>query len=228
MREIVRYRSIRGDDYRHVWVVGDLHGCYQQLKQQLIARKFDERCDLLIAVGDLIDRGTDSAACLALLDAPWFISVAGNHECMAYAALQGESSDHWRNNGGDWYFELSPIHRHSIDRLIQLTESLPHVLEVNVQTCLYVIAHADYPSARYDLGLPVNVDDVVWGRRRLLRAQSGDYQRIEGADRFIFGHTPLKKVCAYANQKKVCAYANQIYLDTGAVYGGPLSMVRLR
>lgn len=49
MREVVRYRTVRGDDYRHVWVVGDLHGCYQQLKQQLIARKFDERCDLLIA-----------------------------------------------------------------------------------------------------------------------------------------------------------------------------------
>ncbi|MFT8209556.1 MAG: metallophosphoesterase [Symbiopectobacterium sp.] len=70
MQEIIRYRSICGDDYRHVWVVGDLHGCYQQLKQQLVARNFDERCDLLIAVGDLIDRGPDSAACLALLDAP--------------------------------------------------------------------------------------------------------------------------------------------------------------
>lgn len=219
MQEVVRYRCISGDDYRHVWVVGDLHGCYQQLKQQLIARKFDERCDLLIAVGDLIDRGTDSAACLALLDAPWFISVTGNHECMAQAVLRGESRDHWRNNGGGWYFDLSPVHRHSIDRLIQLSASLPHVLEVNMQTRLYVIAHADYPSARYGFGLPVNVEEVVWGRTRLRRAQSGDYQRIEGADRFIFGHTPLKKVCTYANQ---------IYLDTGAVYGGPLSMVRLR
>lgn len=90
-----------------------------------------------------------------------------------------------------------------------------------MQTRLYVIAHADYPASRYYFGLPVNVDYVVWGRRRLLQAQSGVHQRIEGADRFIFGHTPVDK-------DKVCVYANQLYIDTGAVYGGPLSMVRLR
>lgn len=219
MQEVIRYRGICGDDYRHVWVVGDLHGCYQQLKQQLVVRKFDERCDLLISVGDLIDRGPDSAACLALLDAPWFTSVVGNHESMAQAVLQGDGSHRWRDNGGEWYFDLSAVHRYSVDRLIHLSALLPHILEVKLQSRLYVIAHADYPSTRYYFGLPVNVEDVLWGRRRLLRAQSGIHQRIEGADRFIFGHTPIDKVSTYANQ---------LYIDTGAVYGGPLSIVRLR
>ena len=219
MQEVIRYRCIRGDDYRYVWVIGDLHGCYQQLKHQLVTRKFDERCDLLISVGDLIDRGPQSAACLALLESPWFTSVVGNHECMAQAVLRGDCSHHWRDNGGDWYYDLSAVHRHSIDRLIHLSGSLPHILEVKLQSRLYVIAHADYPSTRYCYGLPVNVDEVVWGRRRLLQAQSGVHQRIEGADRFIFGHTPVNKICTYANQ---------LYIDTGAVYGGPLSMVRLR
>lgn len=219
MQDAVRYRRISADEYRHVWVVGDLHGCYHLLMAQLTAQNFDERCDLLIAVGDLIDRGPDSAECLALLGAPWFTSVLGNHEQMALEALQGDDSRLWINNGGNWYFTASAIHKHSLDRLILHTVKLPHVIEVAMHDRLYVIAHADYPAERYAFGQPVSSEDIVWNRRRLMQSRAGLSRRILGADRFIFGHTPLQKACVFANQ---------IYIDTGAVYGGPLTLLRLR
>ena len=218
VQNTVRYHRILGDDYRHVWVVGDLHGCYQQLLQQLVALRFDERCDLLISVGDLIDRGKDSPACLALLNAPWFISVVGNHEAMAQAVLGGAIDKDWRYNGGEWYFQLGHIHRQSIDRLIQLTMQLPHIIEVTLKSRCYVIAHADYPRDFYRFGEQFNVEEVLWSRQRILRAQAGISTRIGGADRFIFGHTPLKKVAVFANQ---------IYIDTGVVFGGTLTLLRL-
>lgn len=219
MQEAVRYHRISADEYRHVWVVGDLHGCYNLLMMQLTAQGFDERCDLLISVGDLIDRGPDSAECLALLDEPWFTSVIGNHEQMAMTALQSDDSSLWINNGGAWYFMSTAVHKYSIDRLIVHTAKLPHIIEATKQGRRYVIAHADYPSDTYVYGQAVNTEEVVWGRRRLMQSQAGVSRRISGADRFIFGHTPLEKTRVFANQ---------IYIDTGAVYGGKLSMIRLR
>jgi serine/threonine protein phosphatase 1 len=42
---------------------------------ELRERHFDPYKDLLICVGDLIDRGPDSLQCLQLLKRPWFKTV---------------------------------------------------------------------------------------------------------------------------------------------------------
>ncbi len=54
------YHRIDGTKYRNVWVVGDLHGCYTRLMSELHRVDFDPAQDLLISVGDLIDRGTEN------------------------------------------------------------------------------------------------------------------------------------------------------------------------
>ena len=51
------YQRISGDQYRNIWVVGDLHGCYQLLIDRVQQIDFDKQNDLIISVGDLIDRG---------------------------------------------------------------------------------------------------------------------------------------------------------------------------
>ncbi|EFE1562693.1 serine/threonine protein phosphatase, partial [Escherichia coli] len=66
------YHRIDGTKYRNVWVVGDLHGCYTRLMSELHRVHFDPAQDLLISVGDLIDRGTENVKCLELLQMPWF------------------------------------------------------------------------------------------------------------------------------------------------------------
>ncbi|MBL2109540.1 serine/threonine protein phosphatase, partial [Klebsiella pneumoniae] len=53
------YRSINGAIWRNIWVVGDLHGCHTLLMNELERVSFDPLCDLLISVGDLIDRGAE-------------------------------------------------------------------------------------------------------------------------------------------------------------------------
>lgn len=78
-----RYQKINAHHYRHIWVVGDIHGEYQLLQSRLHQLSFFPEIDLLISVGDNIDRGPESLDVLRLLNQPWFTSVKGNHEAMA-------------------------------------------------------------------------------------------------------------------------------------------------
>lgn len=74
--------NLQGRDF----VVGDLHGAYDALRQRLDGVRFaPDAGDRLIAVGDLVDRGAQSLDCLRLLREPWFHAVLGNHERMLLA-----------------------------------------------------------------------------------------------------------------------------------------------
>lgn len=68
--------NVEGRDF----VVGDLHGCFDELARLLTFVKFDPNRDRLFSTGDLIDRGPRSEDCLALLKKKWFYPVLGNHE----------------------------------------------------------------------------------------------------------------------------------------------------
>ncbi len=71
------YQRINGSDWRNIWLMGDLHGCFALLMNRLRQLRFDPWADLLISVGDLIDRGPQSADCLGLLRCRWFRGRSG-------------------------------------------------------------------------------------------------------------------------------------------------------
>ena len=50
----MRVKYVNGDDYSNIYVVGDIHGAYTQLKDKLKEVGFNYNTDLLIAVGDLV------------------------------------------------------------------------------------------------------------------------------------------------------------------------------
>ncbi|WP_411704750.1 metallophosphoesterase [Edaphovirga cremea] len=213
------YQKIEGGNYRHIFVVGDLHGCFKMLLATLEEHDFDRENDLLISVGDLIDRGENSLECLALLEQPWFCAVLGNHEQMAIEALFEGQIENWLINGGNWYLALEDEPQIEAARLISYCRTLPLIIELIVDDKRTIIAHADYPADRYYFNKPVNREDVVWNRRRVHLALHGKSKPIAGADLFIFGHTPLQTPFRVSNQ---------LYLDTGAVFGGYLTLHRLK
>jgi serine/threonine protein phosphatase 1 len=96
---------------------------------------------------------------------------------------------------------------------------LPLVIELDVNGKKVVIAHADYPSNEYAFGKMVDPQDVVWNRSRFNRIIEGMGSDIAGADAFYFGHTPIKMPTKAWNQN---------YIDTGAVFGGQLTMVKIK
>ncbi|WP_172436270.1 metallophosphoesterase, partial [Pasteurella multocida] len=83
------YKKIDGSKYKKIFIVGDLHGMYDLLVSELEEAGFDFVDDLLISVGDLIDRGPENIKCLELIDFDWFEAVRGNHEQLAINGLEG-------------------------------------------------------------------------------------------------------------------------------------------
>jgi hypothetical protein len=97
------------------YAIGDVHGCLDRLRalHALIAADLAARPvarPVLIHMGDLIDRGTDSAGVVALLAAGSPIrgvptlNLSGNHEQMLLEVLSigtRQVAEHWLANGGD-------------------------------------------------------------------------------------------------------------------------------
>lgn len=60
--------------------VGDIHGCKQELEELLEKVHFDPETDHLIATGDIVSKGPDTAGVIDLLRAYKASCVRGNHE----------------------------------------------------------------------------------------------------------------------------------------------------
>ena len=62
------------------FVVGDVHGCFRTLERGLREVQFDADSDRLFGVGDLVDRGPNSADALVWLEERFHAVALGNHE----------------------------------------------------------------------------------------------------------------------------------------------------
>ena len=216
------YRKVDGSEYRNVYIMGDLHGCYSLLEKELKRIKFDKKKDLLIATGDLVDRGEDSLKCLRLINEPWFKTVVGNHEDMMIESLYHNEQALlvWLNNGGMWWVnspkkEQTESYKH-INKLF--VESC-YVLELSIDGKTVVICHSDYPEDKYEYDQPVETEMVIWDRDRSVMNKKGYGCAIKGADLFVFGHTPAESVTQYYNQ---------LYIDTGSCFVGKLTIINVR
>ena len=212
-----------GDNDR-VFVVGDIHGEITMLNDKLAEIGFDKEKDTLISVGDLIDRGEDSLACLALIQEPWFKSVRGNHEDLMINSIINKDENSlscWIHNGGNWYFDLSQEDRMYANDLAKIaSDELPYVIEISHKGKRFVVCHADYPEDEYTGDIDSKIlFDVIWSRDRINKAMKNNASKeIVGADMFIFGHTPLRRPLQLDN----C-----MWIDTGAVFGKELTIIEL-
>lgn len=118
--------NVEGRDF----VVGDLHGCFDELGKLLKHVKFDPARDRLFSTGDLIDRGPKSADCLSLLSKKWFFSVLGNHEDLLLNKLKNLDAN--KTNGSN------PLSTEELKELKELSPYIPLVLKMPL---VYEIKH---------------------------------------------------------------------------------------
>lgn len=206
-----------GTDY----FVGDIHGCYDKLMDKLSDITFDFHKDRLISVGDLVDRGPDSVKCLNLLKEPWFHAVSGNHEDMMVRTFRRQwPSDNYMRNGGKWFFHLPYEQQEELTLLADTKMTL--VIEVETDIGIIGVIHANAPDdwQKYhqlnddeDFFDDALVEDTIWGRSRIYGNQDG---QVKGIDYVVVGHTPVVYVIALDNI---------VYIDTGAVYDGSLTIL---
>jgi len=206
-----------GNDY----AVGDIHGCFTMLEEKLIEIGFDESKDRLFSVGDLVDRGAESIEAMNWLAKSFFHSVLGNHEQMAISYVDGEAPREWyESNGGSWFIELPKDRQEEIANEFRM---LPLAIEVKTETQKIGIIHAECPSGSWvgfkeamKTSKSENYKEIaIWSRTKI---QYNDDSEVEGIDVLIVGHTPLEKPMQLGNV---------LYIDTGAVFGRALTMVKL-
>ncbi|MDE1712068.1 hypothetical protein BUE93_09855 [Chromobacterium amazonense] len=202
------------------WVVGDLHGCFELLRRLMKTIGFNPQTDRLISVGDLVDRGPDSHLVGEWLAQPWFHAVRGNHEQMALDAMRNplEDLDRHLRNGGRWLSEMPPAER---DACVAALAQLPLAIEIDSEVGKIGVVHADCPgndwsalAERLAANCPSaeDYDALLWSRERVFDRGAG---HVNGVALLLVGHTP---------QDHAVRYDNVMHLDTGAVYGGKLTL----
>lgn len=211
-------RRLHANKVGRDFVVGDIHGCYSKLSAELDRLRFDRGVDRLFSVGDLVDRGPESAAVVDWLIQPWFHAVRGNHEQMALDYLAGElDPDDYLHNGGAWFIELGTPEQRQIAAYF---DALPVAMEVATPTGMVGIVHGDCPFASWsELVAELSGDDApaiaeicLSSRERVIEM---DECGVTGVDRLFVGHTPVSKPISLGNVHCI---------DTGAVFGRPFTL----
>lgn len=190
------------------FVVGDLHGCVDPLRALLHTVRFDPARDRLFSVGDLVDRGAQSEAALALLERPWFHCVLGNHEDVLCSVADGKlPMSVWQRIGGEWAADLPAA---TLARHARRLRELPLVRVVGEGDARFNVLHAEFFGSDTDLDRGDYAPDVItrllWGRE-LAYGRTDPAARQAGLSTTYCGHTPMHDVVRIGAQT---------FVDTGA------------
>lgn len=195
---------------RHI-LIGDIHGCHQELLDLLgAARVTDE--DIVVSVGDLVDRGPDSPAVLeyfrARCAAGRAVVLMGNHERKHVRKVYSYSQEITRLQFGDAY-----------PAAVEWMSRLPYSHE----TPEIIVVHA---ALMPDVPLSAQQEEILSGTvsgERELRAALGDrwwHEVYTGPKPVAFGH--------HVVGDEPLVERGLIYgLDTGACHGGRLTALIL-
>lgn len=218
-----------------IYAVGDVHGCLDELlslERAIVANGRDlPGRKLIIMLGDYIDRGPASSQVLDHLIAPppagfERICLAGNHEVMMLDYIDG------RLGLGDWMSmgAASTLRSYGIDleRLVQVYRSSRQIDEVIrkaipaahvafmrsmpilVEAPRFIFVHA---------GIRPELDIDQQSDNDLVLIRSDFYEHASLLKKYVVhGHTPV------AEPK---LEGKRINIDTGAVFGGRLTALRI-
>jgi serine/threonine protein phosphatase 1 len=204
---------------RKIFAVGDIHGCYDKLAamMKILPWRKDEG-DLLLFIGDYIDRGPKSREVVDFLvrlrqEGGEFVFLKGNHEkmLMDYYIQQKDQMLYVANGGAE---TIASYVEGGIGRkaFVLPEEHLEFFLSLTLyhETEDYIFVHAGLKD-----GIPLteqSEEDLLWIREEFI------YSAYDWNKRVIFGHTALE--IPFVTPGK-------IGIDTGAVYGNKLTAVEL-
>lgn len=221
--------------YSRVLAIGDVHGMYEKLIKLMDKIRFNPDEDLLIFLGDYIDRGPDPGRCLQYIFAlqqqypDVVVCLMGNHEVMmssyfmqkreSYNNLIVDYAGSWLDNGGlETLKQLDEMDADTKEELLQWVMNLP----VKYRYQDYFFCHAGVDP---DVPLAVqNEFDMLWRRQQW-------WEQYKGEETLVVGHTPVQKVMKLTGKErrtpKPLFLANHVIMcDTGAyMSGGKLSCV---
>lgn len=192
--------------------VGDIHGYFSVLEEALDTIGFDEKVDRLFCVGDLVDRGPESILAKEYLKAPWFYSVAGNHDLHFTQALyRGNPAFAIAGDCTHWLFEYDDNIQ---EDLIKELDMLPAAIELNTPDGIVVLVHAEIEGSfwgdfkeRLEEGCEHAWTTATWGRGVIRQGLSENrLPDVHDVRAIVHGHTPVDRYRKLGNRH---------YIDTG-------------
>jgi len=178
-------------------IIGDIHGCIEEL--QLLLRAFEfKKGDQIVAAGDIIGRGPDSAECLDLLKKNDAVCLLGNHEY--WLLREVDEGIYGTSESKCSYFDVNGY-------LDYIKTFLKYY-----ETADYLVMHAGFDP---DKGCQMSsIEDLV--SMRYIQTPEGRkpwFQKYRHGKHVYFGHWAALGV--YRDQNVTC-------LDGGCVYGNEL------
>ena len=202
---------------KKIFAIGDIHGTTDKLRALMEKIPIDYTSDLLVFIGDYIDRGPNSFEVVDYLvelkkEHPNIVFLKGNHEDMLQKYLAGTDRFTYLFNGGQQTLD-SYLNRENKSEFSPIPSSHLEFYESLVlyyQTDDYIFVHA---------GMRANVplkkqkpQELLWIREDFIDS------KFDFGKRVIFGHTPFSQPLVQRNK---------IGIDTGAVYGNQLTCIQL-
>jgi len=216
-----------------LYAVGDIHG-EVELLDELLGRLPHREGDRFVFVGDYVDRGPDSRAVverlIALAAERECVFLLGNHESMFLDFLGWQRDDYFAGdafltNGGDR--TLASYGYFAVDDPDQQKFRLPPRHEEFFRSLRLYHVDGDYLFVHAGLGRELldetdldfalrraHPEDLLWDRAGI------DLPHRLGVT-IVYGHTPTRDLDVRRNDPF------SIGIDTGAVYGGRLTAIRL-
>ncbi len=223
---------------RLIYAIGDIHGQVTMLRALLARLRAlplrDE--DTLLFLGDYVDRGEDSRGVIETLlelraERPNVVFLRGNHEQLMLDACDGppsepldregyvvhsEETTHWLQNGG-----AETLFSYGVENFLEWRACIPEAhweflraTEMEYVSGLYHFVHAGLlPPGRSWEGAAYGLDPRLWIREPFLSFRQPFDGRIA-----VFGHTPQRSGHPLVQR-------NKVGIDTGAVFGGPLTAI---
>ncbi len=188
-------------------VVGDIHGCYDELEEMLSDLDFAAE-DRLVSVGDLITKGPKSREVLdRFMAEPRFEAVIGNHDLALRRRWNGEKFK-LKDSQKPTHKELKKDKQHYVAYL----NSLPFMIDLGT----HLVVHAGLrPGVALHSQTTEDLTELrSLGPNRAARDGVPWYDVYDGDKIVIFGHWPAPEP---RRGKKA------VGLDTGCVYGNRLT-----
>lgn len=196
---------------KRLFAIGDIHGCFDLLKELLENKIQLQKPDKLILLGDYIDRGIQSKEVIDyIIDLKEkgidIVPLLGNHESMLLDAYNNEGLTYkWIQNGGSTTlksFNITSL-KDIEPKYIEFFKGLSYYFALNE----YLFVHAGFNDS--DINPFADKYSMIW-----LFKQTYENPLLMNKI-IIHGHRPITvdvcKEIVYSNK-------NVINLDTGCVY----------
>lgn len=223
------------------YVISDIHGELEQLKNLLKQIHFSQKDELYI-LGDVVDRGPNPIKTLQyLMSFSNVTCIVGNHELMALTNLKlllneitSDFLDHlsasdygmlldWVLNGASTTIqEFSTLSMEEREEIIDFLGEFIAYEELCINGQEYVLVHAGMEDFSEEKPMDAYcIDDLVWTRI--------DYEVSYYRDKIVVsGHTPTQTIPGNENPGYIFRANNHIAIDCGAHHkGGRLAAICL-